>query len=88
MKKLVIVLLAIVMVGAVSVPTASAFHAWWHWGWGPVYPPYSPPPAPIYVPPSRTCYTEPGHWSEVPYTNDLGFTTYQRVWVPERTVCS
>ena len=80
MKKLLIVLLAIVMVAGVSVPTASAYHAWWHWP--PFTPYYSPPP-----PPPPSCYTELGYWSQVPYTNELGFTTYQSVWVPARTVC-
>jgi hypothetical protein len=81
MKKLVIVLLAIVAIAGVSVPTASAYHAWWHWP--PFTPYYSPPP-----PPPPSCYTEPGYWSQVPYTNEFGFTTYQSVWVPARTVCS
>ncbi len=88
MKKLLIVLLAILMVAGVSVPTASAYHAWWHWPpFTPDYPPYPPPPARyVYVPPP-SCYTQPGYWTQVPYTNEFGFTSYQSVWVPARTVC-
>ena len=46
------------------------------------------PPAPVYVgPPPPACYTQPGYWSQVPYTSYGGYTTYQNVWVPPQTVC-
>jgi hypothetical protein len=82
MRKLLIGLLAIFMVAGASVPTASAYHAWWHWP--PFTPEYSPPPPP----PPPSCYTEPGYWMQVPYTDGFGYTQYRSVWVPSRTVCS
>ncbi len=107
MKKLLIVLLAIVMVAAVSVPTASADRGWHHRGGGcfgcgfglgffsgavvggalaaPYY--YPPPPVYVYTPPPPRCFTQPGYWSQVPYTGYNGYTTYQSVWVPPQTVC-
>ncbi len=49
---------------------------------------YAAPPAPVYTPPPPTCYTQPGHWEQLPaYTGPYGYTTYQNVWVPPRTVC-
>ena len=116
MKKLLIILLAIVMVAAVSVPPASARDHGWHGrgGWGERHefhrgggcfgcgfgfgffsgailggalaaPYYAPPP--VYVaPPPPTCYTQPGYWQQVPYSNGY-YTQYQTVWVPPQTVC-
>ncbi len=46
--------------------------------------PYSVAPPP---PPALTCYTQPGYWSQVPYTSTAGFIAYQSVWVPSQTVC-
>ncbi len=75
----------------------------WHGGFWPGYaagaftglafealaaPYYSVPPVPVYVaPPPPTCYTQPGYWTQVPLTEQDGFTTYQNVWVPGGTVC-
>ncbi len=104
MNKLLIVLLAIVMVAAVSVPTASADRGWHHRGGGcfgcgfglgffsgavvggALAAPYYAPP-PVYVVPRPSCYTQPGHWSVLPYTSYNGYTTYQNVWVPPQTIC-
>jgi hypothetical protein len=50
--------------------------------------PYYSAPPPVYAPPPPTCYTQPGHWEQVPaYTAPNGYTTYQNVWVPAQTVC-
>ncbi len=57
------------------------------------HPAYTPPapPAPMIfytpAPPSRTCYTQPGYWSQQVQNSGIGFVTYQNVWVPARTVC-
>ena len=49
---------------------------------------YSAPPAPVYAPPQPACYTQPGHWEQVPaYAGPYGYTTYRNVWVPPQTVC-
>ena len=48
---------------------------------------YAAPPAPVYGPPSPTCYTQPGHWAQVPFAGPGGYPTYQNVWVPPQTVC-
>jgi len=45
------------------------------------------PPPPVYSPPPPACYTQPGYWSQAPYTGPGGYTMYQNVWVPPRTVC-
>ncbi len=49
-------------------------------------PHYASPP-PVYAPPPPACYTQPGYWSQVPYAGPDGYTVYQNVWVPPRTVC-
>ena len=50
--------------------------------------PYYSAPPPVYAPPPPTCYTQPGHWEQVPaYTAPNGYTTYRNVWVPAQTVC-
>jgi hypothetical protein len=116
MKKLLILLLAGVMVAAISVPPASARDGGWHGGgtWGVRHgfhagggcfgcgfvgglvlggvlggvlaaPYYAP--APVYAAPAPYCYTQPGHWSQVLYTGNGGYATYQNVWVPPQTVC-
>jgi hypothetical protein len=41
---------------------------------------------PAYAPPQPYCYTQPGHWSQVPYSDGY-FTRYQNVWAPPQTVC-
>ena len=48
---------------------------------------YAAPPPPVYAPPPPTCYTQPGHWAQVPDAGPGGYTTYQTVWVPPQTVC-
>jgi hypothetical protein len=45
------------------------------------------PPPPAYLTPAPACYTQPGYWSQVPYTGAGGYTMYQNVWVPPQTVC-
>ncbi len=118
MKKLLSVLLAVMLMAAVSVPTASAWEGgrhgrggWgerheFHGGGGGLFPGYAfgaitglllggaltapyyvaPPPAVYVAPPPPTCYTRPGFWSQVPYSNGY-YTTYRNVWVPPQTVC-
>ncbi len=54
---------------------------------GVVAAPYSAPPPISVVPPPPTCYTQPGYWSQVPYTAPGGTITHQNVWVPPETVC-
>ncbi len=44
-------------------------------------------PAPVYAPPPPTCYTQPGYWTQVPYSSGPGYTTYHNVWVQPQTVC-
>ena len=56
----------------------------------PYYYPYNGPyGSPYYYPPAPqpNCYTQQGYWSQVPMSQDSGFTTYQNVWVPGSTVC-
>jgi hypothetical protein len=138
MRKLLVVLLAVALVGAVAAPTPAlaggrggshsggggshasgggshhsgggshpghggfhsghrgfhsghgfrGFHSGFGVGvlFGPDY--FYPYPAPYYVePPLATCYTVPGYWIQVPYTDNTGYTTFYPQWVPDRTVC-
>lgn len=36
----------------------------------------------------RTCYVQPGHWVQQPYTDQWGYVSYARQWVPAQEVCN
>jgi len=50
-------------------------------------PGYAPPPVyapPVFVPRCAT-YTTPGHYRQVPWYTEGGFTTFRQEWVPPTT---
>lgn len=66
--------ISVIILGLLLLPTGVA-EAWY---------PYSPPvsiPPPVYVPQCST-YTAPGHYRQVPWYTEGGFTTFRWEWVP------